>query len=126
MTVAKAPRGLFITTRCSPPPLTHTPRTDAHSALAHTLPHHSLPVPHRHAVLTALEWVVWLVPGLGLAVRHAARVQLFGTPDAMSMACMSACRVGWMLGVAQGGIPRALGSAPGQQQRSKHARRALP
>jgi hypothetical protein len=59
-----------------------------------------------------------LVPGLGLVVREAGnsgRLQFFATPDAMSMASMSAARVGWMVGVARGLLVacRTMLSSPG-------------
>jgi hypothetical protein len=46
-----------------------------------------------------------LVPDLGLVVRendNGGRCQVFASPDAIAMASMSACRVAWMVGVAQG------------------------
>jgi hypothetical protein len=43
-----------------------------------------------------------LVPGLGLVVRDAGRVQVLTTPDNVAMASMSVHRVGWMVGVVRG------------------------
>ena len=45
-----------------------------------------------------------VVPGLGLVVReteNGGRVQVFGSPDVISMAVMSRHRVGWMVAVAR-------------------------
>jgi hypothetical protein len=47
-----------------------------------------------------------LLPGLGL-VRDGGRVQVFATPDVVTMASMSVARVGWMVAVAQGVAARA-------------------
>jgi hypothetical protein len=45
-----------------------------------------------------------LVPGVGLVVRegNGRRVQVFATIDAVLMASMSGCRVGWIIAVARG------------------------
>jgi hypothetical protein len=48
-----------------------------------------------------------LVPGVGLAVReNGDRVQVFATPDAVAMGCLSHARLGWMVGVARGLLRR--------------------
>ena len=50
-----------------------------------------------------------LVPSLGLVVRElggGGRVHFFGTPDAIAMASMSCCRVGWFVAVARGTLRR--------------------
>jgi hypothetical protein len=50
-----------------------------------------------------------LVPSLGLVVRElgsGGRVRFFGTPDAIAMASMSCCRVGWFAAVARGTLRR--------------------
>jgi DNA-binding beta-propeller fold protein YncE len=55
-----------------------------------------------------------LVPGVGPIVRegNGRRVQVFATTDAVLMASMSACRVGWIIAVARGVAHRWTGVWP--------------
>jgi hypothetical protein len=43
-----------------------------------------------------------LVPGIGLVVKDAGRLQFFATPDVIAMASMSPARVAWMIAVTRG------------------------
>jgi hypothetical protein len=58
-----------------------------------------------------------MTPSLGLAVRDSqykdgGRVQIFATPDAIAMACMSSAHVGWMGSVVLGQMVRHVVALP--------------
>jgi hypothetical protein len=66
-----------------------------------------------------------LVPGVGLVVRELGniRLQIFATPDAISMSSMSAARVGWMVAVARGAAHRASSATSQRQQAGSTGKR---